>query len=299
MTFLERKDYNKVISVKLVIPCGCNASCPFCYNKKNLTAQHDTQSFLKNFISSLERLLKAIGKKNPVSLDITGGEPTFDTDLLSLILIKLRDFRIKDKVSRVTMTTNGTNLNQIPLKLMKDVVDYVNISVHDFRHKKRQNIMQIDIPDFVYRKAISQLNSIGITVSAVAVIFREIENFKQWRDRFIDWAKRQGFISVRFRCDVLWDSQVFFDAYMTQSIHEDHFDVVNLEHTPDSSWCRLRRKDGMRVFFLHGVADTTLLTKGIEYIIHNDGMCYCDYSKKMPIEKYEYEIGKIYDYVHV
>ena len=33
MKYIERKDYNKVITVKLVIPGGCNAKCPFCYNK--------------------------------------------------------------------------------------------------------------------------------------------------------------------------------------------------------------------------------------------------------------------------
>lgn len=33
MKYIERKNYNKVITVKLVIPGGCNAKCPFCYNK--------------------------------------------------------------------------------------------------------------------------------------------------------------------------------------------------------------------------------------------------------------------------
>lgn len=296
--FREREDYNKVISVKLVIPCGCNAKCPFCYNKDKPVVQYDIKGFLDNFIPSLEHLLDEIGDKNPVSLDITGGEPTLDVDLLSLVLIKLRKFHIKDKVLRVTMTTNGTNLYQIPIELMRDVVNYVNISVHDYRPEIRRSIMQIDIAGFAYKKMISRLNSVGITVSAVAVIFREIENFKEWRDSFIDWAQRIGFISVRFRCDVFWHYQGWFDHYMLGSKKEDQFDVINYEITPDSWWCRLRRKDGMRVFFLHGVADTAKYTKGIEYVIHDDGKCYCDFDKRTPIDKYEYEIGKIYDAIN-
>lgn len=296
--FREREEYNKVISIKLVIPCGCNAKCPFCYNKDKPIEQCDTQEFLENFIPSLKHLLNEIGDKNPVSLDITGGEPTLDVDLLSLVLIKLKKFHIQDKVSRVTMTTNGTNLSQIPLNLMRDVINYVNISVHDYRPEIRRSIMRIDIAGFAYKKMISRLNSVGITVSAVAVIFREIEDFKQWRDSLIDWAQRMGFISVRFRCDVFWRFQGLFDHYMLESKKEDQFDVINYERTPDSWWCRLRRKDGMRIFFLHGVADTTKYTKGIEYVIHDNGNCYCDFYKKTPIDKYEYEIGKIYDAIN-
>ena len=83
---------------------------------------------------------------------------------------------------------------------------------------------------------------------------------------------------------------------MQQIIDDSFYDVITFENTPDSCWCRLRRKnDGFRVFFLHGVKDTTLYTKGIEYIVNNDGKCYCDYYKKTPIEHYKYEIGKIYD----
>lgn len=296
--FRERENYNKVISIKLVIPCGCNAKCPFCYNKDKPVVQYDARGFLDSFIPSLEHLLNEIGDKNPVSLDITGGEPTLDVDLLSLVLIKLRKFRIKDKVLRVTMTTNGTNLYQIPIELMRDVVDYVNISVHDYRQAERENIMQIHTPALAYKRIISRLNSVGITVSAVAVIFRPIENFNQWRDNFINWAQQQGFISVRFRCDVFWRYEGYFTNYMFDSKKEEQFDIINYEHTPDSWWCRLRRKDGMRVFFLQGVADTTKYTKGIEYVIHDDGKCYCDFYKRTPIDKYEYEIGKIYDAIN-
>lgn len=296
--FKERKDYNKVISIKLVMPVGCNAKCPFCYNRDKSMTQYNVKEFLDNFIPSLEHLLNEIGDKNPVSLDITGGEPTLDINLLSTVLTKLKDFNIKDKVSRVTMTTNGTNISQIPENCLIDVVNYVNISVHDHRHWVRKNIMQLDLCDFNYEKRIFSLNLLGIKVSAVAVISEEIPNFPQWRDDFINWAHRLGFIAVRFRCDVFWKNSNCFDTYMMDSKNEEQFDVINYECTPDSHWCRLRRKDGMRVFFLHGVMDTTEYTKGIEYVIHTDGKCYCDFYKRTPIDKYEYEIGKIYDWVN-
>ena len=145
---------------------------------------------------------------------------------------------------------------------------------------------------------IQQLNNIGITVSACAVIFKKIPNFVKWRDLFIDWAKDVGFIAVRFRCDVFWNDSDVFDSYLTESMSEtDKFDVIDYENTTDSHWCRLRRKDKMRVFFMHGVLDTSIKTKGIEYIIDTDGYCYCDYYRRTKVEDYQYEVGKIYDAV--
>ena len=103
--------------------------------------------------------------------------------------------------------------------------------------------------------------------------------------RVIDWAKYVGFIAVRFRCDVFWNDSDVFDSYLAESMSEaDKFDVINYENTTDSHWCRLRRKDKMRVFFLRGVLDT-------------DGHCYCDYYRRTKIEDYQYEVGKIYDAV--
>ena len=69
MKYIERKEYNKVITVKLVIPGGCNAKCPFCYNKdKGMLC--DRQQFLDNFIESPDDIITRIGDKNPISVDI-------------------------------------------------------------------------------------------------------------------------------------------------------------------------------------------------------------------------------------
>lgn len=293
--FVERKDYNKVITVKLVVPGGCNAKCSFCYNKdKQITC--NKQQFLDNFIDSLDDIICKIGNKNPISVDITGGEPTLDIELLSEILIKLKQYNIKSKVLRTTITTNGINLKEI-IPLMEGVIDYVNISVHDWRSYERKNIFGFCINEEEYKDMTKSLRDIGITSSVCAVIYKVIPDFLKWRDCFIDWAKELGFISVRFRCDVFWKEQNVFDQYLLNSKNDTlQFDVIDYENTTDSHWCRLRRKDKMRIFFLHGVLDTYLKTKGIEYVISDDGHCYCDYYKRVKIEDYEYEIGKIYDW---
>lgn len=297
MKYIERTDYNNVITIKLVIPCGCNAKCPFCYNKDKRYFPYDKEQFLNNFIKSLDNVINLIGEKNPISVDITGGEPTLDPELLVKILLKLKEYNIQSKVLRVTLTSNGSNLKEI-IPYMKNVVNYVNISIHDWHPARREKILGFSLYKLDYMKIIKRLNSIGITVSACAVIFKPIQNFSKWRDNFINWAKAAGFIAVRFRCDVFWNESNIFDNYLLESMNELHkFDTINYEKTTDSHWCRLRRKDGMRVFFLHGVLDTSIITKGIEYVIDTNGQCYCDYYRRTKINDYNYEVGKIYDAV--
>lgn len=293
--FIERKEYNNVITIKLVMPDACNARCSFCYNRdKNYIKSR--KDFFNNFINSIDDLIKKIGKKNEISLDITGGEPTLNEPLLVEVLNKLKEYKIKDKVLRVTLTTNGSYLNKV-IPYMKGVVSYVNISVHDFRQSERDSIFNFRINKKIeYDILTKRLRDIGITCSACAVVYKEINDFPKWRDNFISWAKQNGFIAIRFRCDVFWGNKNIFDRYMMESKLEEQFQTITYENTPDSHWCRLRRKmDGFRVFFLHGVLDTSAVTKGIEYVIDTDGLCYCDYHKQTKISDYKYEIGKIYD----
>lgn len=114
MEYIERKDYNKVITIKLVIPGGCNCKCPFCYMKDyDAVMANDFQEFHKHYLRSLVDLIEKIGDKNPISLDITGNEPTLNLTQFITILRELDEADIKSKVQRVTLTTNGFNLMKV------------------------------------------------------------------------------------------------------------------------------------------------------------------------------------------
>lgn len=299
MIYVERTDYNKVISVKLMVPGACNAKCTFCYMKdyKDGVLKNQKEEFLNNYLTSLNKIISEIGNKNPISLDITGNEPTFDVEFLQNILTQLKEDSIKDKVQRVTMTTNGFHLREV-IPYLEGAVDYVNISVHDYRLGERRAIMGFKtFTDQEYAEMIKSLREVGITTSAVAVIHKQIPSFPDWFEEFADWCNDLGFISLRIRCDVFWNQKELFDFYMKYGLMQDDYTIIDHEETPDSHWCRLRRYDKFRVFFLKGVLDTSLLTKGIEYVIADDGICYCDFYKRTKMEDCRYEIGKIYDLV--
>ena len=215
-------------------------------------------------------------------------------ELLIKVLNMLKQYNIQDKVSRVTFTTNGFNLLKV-IPYFKNVINYVNISMHHYNQEERNKIFKTNTPsNYDYKLMVDKLADIGIKTSSTCVTYKSIENFKKFMNIYISFCKEIGFVSVRFRDNVFWkDSQ--FDIYMNLALNDDQFEVIQCENTSDSKWCRLKMKDKFRVFFLHGVKDTSSVSKGIEYVIADDGKCYTDFYKKESIENYKLLIGKIYD----
>lgn len=295
MEYVERINYDSKITIKLVIPSGCNAKCEFCYMKDyDNIMTNNKDEFLDNFIPSLDYLLSEINDKDKVSLDITGNEPTFDIKLLTTTLLTLKEYNIRSKVNRVTITTNGLNLLKV-IPYFEGVINYVNISVHHYSHYDRENIFGCKVPSVMdYRIMVDRLNKINIKTSAICVIYKQIDNFERFMNSFINYCKHVGFISIRFRNNVFWEDSEF-NIYADIALNNDSFTIIQNEDTTDSKWCRLRMDDGFRVFFLNGVKDTSIVVKGIEYVIADNGKAYTDFYKRELVKDYNFTIGKIYD----
>ena len=121
-----RVDYENVVSIKLIIPSFCQAKCEFCFMNGYKNMEHDYDLFLSRFIDSLGDVVDRVYGKQPISLDITGNEPTFNPDLLRKVLRRLKNSKWLDKINRVTLTTNGYKLNEV-LDSLIGVVNYLNI----------------------------------------------------------------------------------------------------------------------------------------------------------------------------
>ncbi len=296
--YVYRKDFDNAITIKLVIPGACNANCDFCYNKHSNQMEKTTsdlkQKWLDNFLISLEQIVVKIGNRQPISIDITGNEPTLDADFFIKVLHKLRSFSLINNISRITCTTNGVNIKKVA-PFMNGIINYVNISVHDYNQERRNAIFNTYYPtDSDYRESVQILLDNNIHTSAVAVIGQKIENFSNFRDEFIEWAEEIGFVSLRFRHNVYSDSDAFL-SYMNETTSNNHFFTIQKEDTPDSNWCQLSTPNGFMLFFLKGVVDTYQVSPGIEFIVHDDGKAYADFNKTIPFEKYKFPIGYVFD----
>lgn len=62
---------------------------------KSSVLKNQKDEFLNNYLSSLNKIISKIGDKNPISLDITGNEPTFDIKFLQKVLTQLKEENIK------------------------------------------------------------------------------------------------------------------------------------------------------------------------------------------------------------
>ena len=286
-----RKDFNNVVTVKLIIPTGCNAKCGFCYNNE-YKINNTKEIFLSNLDSSITEVISAISPHFPVSLDITGGEPTLDVEFLKVVLRKLRLHPLITKFCRITLNTNGFNLDKIYYDL-QGLVNYVNISTHHFDQEKRKEIFKSynqTIND--YKNIVLNLLSVGIDTSTICVIHKEINDFELFNNEYVKWCKDVGFVSLRYRSNG-FDKTIDFNKYMRQTINKYH--LIQIEETNDSTWCRLSDSDGFFIFFLNGVLNTFNVSKGIEYIIHDDGILYADYLKQVIFCNYNLPYNLILD----
>ncbi|NIA11053.1 MAG: anaerobic ribonucleoside-triphosphate reductase activating protein [Nitrospiraceae bacterium] len=112
-------DYpGKICSI--VFTVGCNFRCPFCHNPELVLQE-------KNGIATVdeEKIFFYLDKKRKLidAVEITGGEPTLQKDLIGFIKkLKARDFQVK-------LDTNGTNPEMIKQLIGDGMVDYIAMDI--------------------------------------------------------------------------------------------------------------------------------------------------------------------------
>ena len=273
----HKEGHGSGLSVKIVLPCYCQAHCPFCFNNLTIcTQKHNYEEFFSSLSHSLDLIFNNINNR-PISLDITGNEPTFDVTVFSRLMDVLCKY--KDKAQKIVLTTNGFRLKAC-LKYMKNVVDIVNISVHHYNYEIRKQIFwTLLIPDDNDLKSIVKiLKDDGITCTAVAVLYQNIENFKEFYDNFMSWAVDLGFKDIRMRSNFCANDK-FIDDIIDTKFEVDDISVLNGLTTKIIT----NKNTGFETYILKGVKDLTDYVIWAELVVDDDGKCYIDYNKRYPV----------------
>lgn len=272
------KGHGGSLSIKIVLPSYCQAHCAFCFNKFTINTQkHNYDKFLKNLPKTLDMILNTI-KGRPITLDITGNEPTFDIKFFSKFLKILKIY--KHKVDKIVLTTNGYNLQKC-LDNMAGIIDIVNISLHHYDYNERQNIFKTSyIPDDEQLKnIIKKLKHYDISCTSVAVLYKKIENFKEFYNNFINWSNELGFKNTRMRSNFC-SSEKFIDDIINVKMNCERIDEVGGLTTK----IIVDKDTGYQTYILKGVPDLTEFVVGAELVIDDDGFCYVDYNKRYPVD---------------
>lgn len=298
-SFLENKKFNTVqidndckaghghiLSVKLVMPTFCQAHCEFCFNKLTTnTQQHNWNLFINNMLNSLELLLSNLNNRK-ISIDITGNEPTFNVMQFAELMTYLKQFKIKyaSKIDKIVLTSNGFHLYEC-INDMIDVIDIVNISLHNASYKIRQELFKTKyIPsdnDLIIIN--DKLHSNNIKSTSVAVFNKEC-NFKYIVENFVKFSKEKRFDNTRIRIDftaVNDNVRKMFDVKFTDN------EVVYNQKGLDSKYFNINNFD---VSIYRGVPELIDYVIGVELVIDDDGKIYLDYNKNFLIEKSDIDL---------
>lgn len=289
-----KKGHGGGLSVKIVLPCHCQANCVFCFNKFTKdTQKHDYEQFLTNLPKTLDMIFDNINNR-PISLDITGNEPTFNIEFLSSFLNIIKQYKIKTE--KIVLTTNGYNLDKC-LSDLVGVVDIVNISIHHFDYLKRQDIFKTShIPsDASLENIIKFLKDNGITCTAVSVLYDKIDNFFEFHDNLVAWATKLGFKDIRIRSNFCSDDKYINDILNTKMKNE-----IIVDHPALTMKIITDEDTGFKTYILRGVPDLTEYIIGPELVIDDNGYCYIDYNKRYPVNNSNISyFSNIYTFVNL
>lgn len=280
--------HGHTLSVKIVMPCYCQANCPFCFNKQTSETQvHDFDSFYKNLDETLNILFTSIHNRK-ISLDITGNEPTFNVNEFKRVLCLLKKYRDEYGcfIDKIVLTTNGYHLLEC-IDEIGLVVDIVNISVHHYDYEKRRSeIFRTKyVPSNDDLKNLNQkLHDRGIKTTSIGVIYEPIDEYLDYVIyllKFADFSKEVGFDNTRIRLDFTDETGAMdkiFDYSFTEEIVQKQAGLFT----------KIINRFGYEIRIYKGVKDLVDYVIGVEMVIDDDGKLYLDYNKRFPLNNREF-----------
>jgi len=126
-----------------------------------------TPGDIRGFMSAEEisRLAKALAELGVRKIRLTGGEPTVRKDFFDI----LKDMKQNSKIEKVTMTTNGYQLDKIAKQLYETGLNGINISIDSLNKETFKNLTGHDrLPEILNGiKILQDLDFKNIKVNAV------------------------------------------------------------------------------------------------------------------------------------
>lgn len=112
--------FDKISNIQLGLTYNCNLNCIFCFQNNN---NNNNKSYLK--LKDFKIILRKIKKFNTIKfIELTGGEPFLNPDILEIMELIGDDFQLE-------ITSNGILINkQIIEKLKKVNLSNIKISVN-------------------------------------------------------------------------------------------------------------------------------------------------------------------------
>jgi len=115
----------KLLQVKIIN--ACNGKCAFCIDKGNYAPM----------IVNADKMIEAIlSEPDYPTVDITGGEPFLNFDVLLKVLKAIRPYK-----EYIIVNTNGSLLSKEKVEQLNGLVDLLKIALHHYEEKENAKII--------------------------------------------------------------------------------------------------------------------------------------------------------------
>jgi len=149
--------------IRLSITDVCNFKCTYCLPRGYKKNPGDIRSFMSTI--EISRLVSGLSELGVRKIRLTGGEPTVRKDFFDI----LKNMKQNSNIPKVTMTTNGYQLNKIAKQLHDVGLDGINISIDSLNRETFKNLTGHDrLPEILEGiKTLQKLDFKNIKVNAV------------------------------------------------------------------------------------------------------------------------------------
>lgn len=159
----------------------CNLQCPYCFANEFIEEKKQLIT-----IEQLDKILNFLKtSRHRGSIGLIGGEPTLHP-LFKDILIKVKNFSLKEEFPPPVIYTNGINLTPY-IGLLKDVHMLINLNEPELIGKEKWEQIQYNF---------SILEATGILLDHITIGINLYLNIKDFSYIF-DTAKKYGFKEIR------------------------------------------------------------------------------------------------------
>ena len=149
--------------IRLSITDVCNFKCTYCLPQGYKKNPGDIRSFMSAV--EISRLVNGLSELGVRKIRLTGGEPTVRKDFFDI----LKNMKQNSNIPKVTMTTNGYQLNKIAKQLHDVGLDGINISIDSLNRETFKNLTGHDrLPEILEGiKTLQKLDFKNIKINAV------------------------------------------------------------------------------------------------------------------------------------
>lgn len=245
-----------VTSIRVSVTQKCNLHCFYCHREGE---DHDRYSYTEMTPEEIKRIISVVASCGIGKVKLTGGEPLIRSDILEIV----KRISSIQGVSEVSMTTNGTFLNDLAKPLKEAGLARVNISLDTLNLEIYEMITGVDafekVISGIKRAVEANLNPVKVNT----VLLRGINDNEVWN--IVDFAKRNSVILQLIELESAIEDKLY---------RKYHSDMTKLENELKKKAERVtvRSMHHRRKYFLRSKVEVEIVRP-----MHNTEFCrYCN-----------------------